>query len=174
MSAMMIFSHTPAWVWGLLVALLLLGLSQTRQRQVAPWRLWLLPAALSLWGLWSMRGNFQAVPLALPVWALCAGGAAHAVSSRQAAPGVRWLADAGRWQLPGSWLPLVVIVLIFCTRYASTVASVIVPGFGSLWKAQLPLMALLGGACGLLWGRSLQVLWVRTRARVGVQAQVQA
>jgi hypothetical protein len=121
-----------------------------------------------------MRGSFQAVPMALPVWALCAGGAAHAVGSRGAAPGVRWLADAGRWQLPGSWLPLVVIVLIFCTRYASTVASVIVPGFGSLWKAQLPLMALLGGACGLLWGRSLQVLWVRTRARVGVQAQVQA
>jgi len=38
-----ILSHTPVWVWGLLAALMALGFSQTRQRRLAPWRLLMLP-----------------------------------------------------------------------------------------------------------------------------------
>ena len=59
-----ILSHTPIYVWVLLVALLALGFSQTWDRQVAPPRLLLLPLVLLGLGLWSMAPNFVAMPLA--------------------------------------------------------------------------------------------------------------
>ena len=47
-----ILSHTPVWVWGLLAALMALSFSQTRQRDVAPWRLPCKPDSTSTHQAW--------------------------------------------------------------------------------------------------------------------------
>lgn len=62
-----ILANTPAWVWGLLLALLLLGVSQARARRLTPPRLLILPllmCLLSLAGTWSSFGPAPAVTLA--------------------------------------------------------------------------------------------------------------
>ena len=62
-----ILRHTPPWVWALAAGLLLLGLSQLRERRVAPVRLWVLPGVLLGMGLWSLSQSFTPPWLALLV-----------------------------------------------------------------------------------------------------------
>jgi len=39
----MILQHTPGWVWGLLALLVVIGLAQTRSREMSPARISTLP-----------------------------------------------------------------------------------------------------------------------------------
>jgi hypothetical protein len=157
MDILTIFKHTPLWVWALLAALLALGLSQLRQRRVAPLRLLILPAVLLGLGLWSMSGAFVKLPLVALAWllALAAGGALGWQLPRPAA--ARWLADERRLLLPGSVLPLIVILTIFSLRYGSSVALALHPEWRADAAVQLPLALLFGAISGLLLGRTLRL-----------------
>lgn len=153
-----IVQHTPPWVWGLLSALLCLGLWQRRTRSLAPAALLGLPLGLLALGLWSMLPGFMAQPLTALLW-LAAGLLMLAWARRWPAPhGTRWLADEGRLLLPGSWLPLVLIVAIFGLRYASGVSQALHPQWSSLMAFQAPLALGFGGLAGVFLGRALGLL----------------
>jgi hypothetical protein len=153
-----IVRFTPSWVWGLLAALLLLGLWQTRPRTVARAQLLALPLALLALGLWSMRAGFVVQPSALVLW-LVALGALLALGQRlPRPPGARWQSDTARLQLPGSWLPMAMIVGIFTLRYAISVAQALHPAWRSAPEVLLPVAALYGAMAGLLLGRALGLL----------------
>ena len=150
--------HTPLWVWGLLSALLCLGLWQRRTRRVAPPALLGLPLGLLLLGLWSMLPGFQGQPLTALMW-LAAGLLMLAWSRRWPAPrGTRWLATEDRLLLPGSWLPLALIVAIFSLRYASGVSLALHPQWAASLAFQAPLALGFGGLAGLFLGRALGLL----------------
>jgi hypothetical protein len=150
-----ILRHTPPWVWAMLVALLALGLSQLRQRRVAPLRLLLLPAVLLVLGLWSMGPAFVQLPLVALAWLLALAGGV-ALGRRLPRPAAaRWLADERRLLLPGSVLPLLVILLVFSLRYSSGVAMALHPEWRADVAVQLPLSLLFGWITGMLLGRSL-------------------
>lgn len=157
MDILTILQHTPPWVWGLLAALVALGLAQLRQRRVAPLRLLILPAVLLGLGLWSMGGVFLQLPLVALAWllALAAGATLGWQLPRPAA--ARWLAEERRLLLPGSVLPLFVILVIFGLRYASGVAMALHPEWRAAGHVQLPLALLFGAISGLLLGRSLRL-----------------
>lgn len=116
-----IVTHTPPWVFALLVGLLVFGFVQTRDRNVKRFAAYLLPVgmiALSIAGVQSSFG-FTLVPVAL--WA-----AGLVVTTLI---GFRFFRDkrvsfvAGKksFYIPGSWAPLVVIMAIFFTKYAVAV-----------------------------------------------------
>ena len=152
-----ILRHTPMAVWAALAALVGLGLSRTRPRLVSRWRLLTLPVALGVAGLASLALGFRS-PWVLLVWALAF--AALLVLARRLPPpsGLRWDAAAARLLLPGSWLPLAVILVLFGLRYASAVATALHPE----WQHALALRLLLAGASGavsgLLLGRAFGLL----------------
>lgn len=160
-----ILQHTPIWVWAMLAALSALGLSQLRPRRVAPLRLLVLPAVLLGLGLWSMGGAFVKLPLVALAWllALAAGGALGWQLPRPAA--ARWLADERRLLLPGSVVPLLVILAIFSLRYASGVAMALHPEWRADGHVQLPLALLFGAISGLLAGRTLRLYGLARPAR---------
>jgi hypothetical protein len=157
-----ILIHTPLWVWGLLAALLVLGVLQSRPRQVARWQLLALPLALLLLGLWSMAPGFAAQPLAAVVWlASLALGMRWGLKLPRAAA-TRWMPDQQRVHLPGSWVPMVIIMTIFVLRYVTGVAQAMHPE----WRSQLHVQALLAVAFGVLSGVFLgraAGLWTLTR-----------
>jgi hypothetical protein len=159
-----IVSNTPVWVWGLLAALVALGLSQTRSRTVAPARLLALPLALMGLGLWSMARGFAAVPLAALCWASMLV-LSSSLSRRLPRPaGARWLAAEGRLHLPGSWLPMAVILAIFSLRYVMGVGQAFNPEWRTAAAVQLPLAAVYGTISGLLLGRALCLMQLRPAA----------
>ena len=150
-----IVTHTPFWVWGLLGALVVLGLWQRQERRVRPFQLLLLPAVLMAMGLWSMAPGFVSQPVSGLIWLLAVAGACW-LGLRLPRPGAaRWLPDVGQLQLPGSWVPMVIIVSIFSLRYATGVGLAFNPHWRSLAAVQWPLAAVFGLLSGVFLGRAL-------------------
>ena len=153
-----ILLHTPLWVWALLAALLALGLSQRRDRRVRRVQLLALPLSLLALGLWSMAPGFVAQPVAAVLW-LSAIAAATLLGLRLPRPAAaRWLADEARLFLPGSWLPLVLIVTIFSLRYAAGVGQGLHPEWRAMASVQWPLALVFGALSGIFLGRALGLL----------------
>ncbi len=152
---MQILIHTPVWVWFLLTALLALGLWQTRQRQVRRGQLLALPLALLGLGLWSMAPGFLAQPLLALVWLSALLGAVQLGKRLPKPAAARWLADEQRLLLPGSWLPMAIIVSVFSLRYATGVLLALNPEWRALATVQLPLALAFGSLSGIFLGRAL-------------------
>jgi hypothetical protein len=113
-----IINHTPRWVFGLFIALVLLGMQQTRTRTVTMTRMTLLPLAmlaLSFWGVWNA---FDGSAVGVACWLGAMLGAALFAQRFDFSSNVRFLPDTRSFIMPGSWLPLVLMMAIFFTKYA--------------------------------------------------------
>lgn len=126
-----IVQHTPVWVWGLLAALVALGLSQTRDREMSLARITVVPLVLlglSLSGVFSAFGH---IPVALGGWG--AGFGAALAFGRQfiAVRGAAWSAQRGQLQVPGSWMPLVLILGLFGVKYLAGASLATHPALAS-------------------------------------------
>lgn len=153
-----ILSKTPLWVWAIASALLALGLWQRRTRRVAPAALPALPLAMLALGLWTMAPGFAAQPLTAATWLLALGLAMQVGHRLPLAGGVRWLAAEKRLHVPGSWLPLALMMGIFSLRYASAVALTLQPAWRSALPIQLGLSLAFGALGGFFLGRTLKLL----------------
>jgi len=153
-----ILSHTPVWVWGLLAALMALGFSQTRQRRLAPSRLLMLPLVLLGLGLWSMVPGFMALPISALVWVAALGAGVALLVGRPAQAGAAWRPAEQRLKLPGSWVPMLLILGVFSLRYAANVGMALNPGWRNAPELLLPLALLYGAFSGLFLGRALALL----------------
>ena len=152
-----ILIHTPVWVWLMLAGLIALGLLQMRPRRLRPMQLLMLPAALMGLGLWSMAPVLQAQPVIGLLW-LVALVLATALARGRPVRHATWLPASRQLQLPGSVVPLAVILAIFSLRYASGVGHALHPEWRALMAVQAPLALLFGGINGLLLGRTLGLL----------------
>ena len=68
-----ILEHTPIWVWIVFGAVMLLGLQQSRTRDVSIARATILPFVMIVLSLSGVIGAFGPVPLALLAWAAGVG-----------------------------------------------------------------------------------------------------
>lgn len=152
-----IVHHTPVAVWAGLAALVALGLSRLRPRSLSTVRLFALPALLGTLGLASLLLDFGSLLVVL-VWAMAFALAAWAARRLPAPRGLAWDAAAARLLLPGSWLPLGVMLAMFVVRYASAVAAALHPEWRHTATLGLPLALASGAVSGLLLGRSLGLL----------------
>jgi hypothetical protein len=150
-------SHTPAWVFALFAFVLALGVRQLRETRVRPARLLLTPAvavALSASGVVSAFGA-RAAPLT--AWLVSAAFALGAALWR-GRPGVQYEPATRTFRLPGSAAPLALMMGIFFTKYAVTVALTVHPELRHGPLLSTAASALYGGFSGLFAGRALWVL----------------
>jgi hypothetical protein len=116
-----ILSHTPVWVYGLFFALVVFGLMQTRTRTVGKIPALLLPVGmfgLSLWGIYSSFG-FRTIPLAAWGMAMAVATVVWYTFFRDKA--IHFEATDGKFFMPASWIPLVVMMAIFFAKYVYAV-----------------------------------------------------
>ncbi|MBT9507000.1 MAG: hypothetical protein IV109_10400 [Rhodoferax sp.] len=153
-----ILANTPRWVWVLLVALLWLGLSQAVTRTASLKRITLMPLAMIGLSLYGTVAAFGAEPQVLLVW-LCAGGLMAALVLQQP------LQDAThfdtwkrRFTLPGSWVPLMLILGIFMTRYIVGAVTAMQPALAHDASFSLAFGALYGAFSGVFLARAAR-LW---------------
>ena len=112
-------------------------------------------------GLWSTASNFASPLLPLLAWGL-ALGAGVLLGRRLPAPaGTAW--DGARLLLPGSAIPLVIIITIFLLRYVGSIALVMHPAWRAASEVALPMAAAFGLIGGVLLGRSLGLLALTRR-----------
>ena len=109
---------TPAWVWVLLVFLIIRGVQAAKPGVVRPWRLAILPILFTLLGL---HGLITVLPPGVLPWIIWLAALAMSIplglSMAQATP-VRADHQHKLMALPGSWSTLILILCIFASKYA--------------------------------------------------------
>lgn len=163
-AALDIVRGTPSWVGALLFALIALGTSAARERRVAVLQLALLPLAmlgLALWGVQSAFGAGGHLPALLLLWAACFGALAAWGRHGAAPAGTVWDAATRRFRLPGSWMPMALILGIFLLKYGIGVQLALEPALARHTGFALAVTALYGLLSGWLAARTLRVLRLR-------------
>ena len=153
--------HTPAWVWGLLAALLATGIAQLRDRTAGLMRIGLLPLAMTALSLWGLAGAFGASPMLARLvltWTAVAAIAFVVIARADAPSGTRYDAATRTFHLPGSWVPLATILGIFVTRYLVNVDVAVTPALAGDAGYTLAVSALYGVFTGVFLGRAAR-LW---------------
>lgn len=137
--------HTPIWAWGILAAIVLLGALQMRDHAMSRLRLLAMPLGMGGYSLWGAAAAFGVQAPVLLGWA---AGLSIALASkvRVGRPGqVR--ADGG-FAVPGSPLPLLLMLAVFVLRYAVAVSLVLHP----TWRVEAGFALSASVAAGFLSG----------------------
>ena len=154
-----IVSHTPAWVFVVFAVLIGIGVRQLQPRVVSRRRLIVLPLVVAAYSLHGVSTASHGSPLALTMW-LVAVLVAFLLTYMSPPDGaVSETADTVR--VPGSWVPMVVIVGLFAARYVYNVMLAMHPDVSHSGSFMALFSALFGFLGGLLLSRSV-LLHVRT------------
>ena len=139
-----IVQHTPLRVWLMLAGLVALGLSQARTRELSLLRVTVLPFVLLALSLAGTKNSFGVQPVALIAW-MAGVSVALALPKRTVATrGATWSAATRSLHVPGSWLPLVLIVGSFAIKYVAGAGLAVHPALAS--------NTLFAGLCSLGFG----------------------
>jgi hypothetical protein len=118
-----IVSHTPLWVFGLLVLLAAMGIVAMRTRLVRLPRVLITPAVFIVWGIEGLVTKPQFSSLLAGEWVLAlAAGAVLAVATTRP-PALRVDRARSLIHLPGSVRPLIRIMVVFFAKYGLAVAA---------------------------------------------------
>jgi len=165
-----ILTNTPTWVWGLLAALLALGISQMFTRTAGLARVMLLPAAMTGLALYGIVSAFGAAPATLLAWCTAAALALPALLARPMPAGIRYDTATRRFTLPGSALPLLLILGIFLTKYAVGATLAMQPTLANESVFTLTVAVLYGLFSGIFLGRALRLWRLAKRPVVALAA----
>jgi hypothetical protein len=134
-----IITHTPVWVWFILLFLIWRGLGSTLTRDIGLTRLVLMPCVLLVLSLWSAfsAGISSAILAGLAIGALAGVAAGLVLERRNPATNL----GNGRIRVPGEWTTLIVILVVFLTRYIRVVAGIMAPALA----ASAPFLIVMGG-----------------------------
>ena len=155
-----ILSHTPTFVWILLVALIGLGVRQMRPRRLGLGRVAVVPLLVIALSLANIVLGGARPGVALAIWALAFGLVAYGGGGLFAVRGARLLPGGAEVEVPGSRVPLVLILSLFVTKYVAAVMIAMQPVLAGdlLYVATT---SALSGACSAVFyarARSLRSL----------------
>lgn len=112
-----IISHTPIWVYALFFVLLVFGLIQTRTRTVSKITALLLPAGMTALSLTGIYSSFGLTTIPLATWGMAMAIATIVGYTFFRDKRIYCNATDGKFFIPGSWVPLVVMMAIFFAKY---------------------------------------------------------
>jgi hypothetical protein len=118
-----ILSKTPAWVFGLFFLLLGFGFMQARTRSVSKIPALSLPAGMIALSLAGINSSFGLTAVPLVSWAIALAIATSIGYGFFRDRKVGFNATTGRFLIPGSWMPLTVIMAIFFAKYVYAVMN---------------------------------------------------
>ena len=162
-----VLKGTPAWVWAIFVALVVLGVNQLRARVVARYTVLIAPVVFLLVGLMaSGRG-----PIGFSAWALTLlASAAFTYFVWQPTAGARYDASTDRLNLPGSLIPMLLMLAIFLLNYVINVALAINPALRSELSWQVGPAVMFGALSGVYIGRALTLFCMNRRSQTALPA----
>lgn len=160
-----IIRHTPYWVWFALAFLLRRGYVMSQPHRIAQARVTLLPAVMLLLSLTGVISAFGVRPEVLLCWA--AAGLALAIYEAQRRgpiPGASYLPQERAFAMPGSWMPLLLFLLIFAVKYGVGVTMALHGPLSRSGGFALGAAVAYGSISGVFLGRALRLWQVRRLA----------
>ena len=161
-----IFSHTPLYVWAILGFLVYRGVLASRAREVTLRKLCIIPLVMLALSLSGVHGSFGFDGMAPFAWVTGALAGAALAWSLTDARKLTACPERGSVQLPGSWLPLILMMSIFCMKYAVAVALAIVPAYAQAGSFVVPVCLAYGCFSGLFLGGLLRTMAVYRQAHM--------
>lgn len=155
-----VLAATPTWVWLLLAGLLSLGVSMLRSKTIGVLRAAIMPVAmtgLSLWGAISAFSHSAIYAYVLLAWAVAAVLLAAVVGRMTPPAGTAFNPQDRTFTVPGSWVPLVLIVGIFLVKYVVGVEVAMNPGLAQDSSYSLTYGVVYGAFSGIFTGRSIRL-----------------
>lgn len=153
-----IFMHTPKWVYILFATLLWLGARQLFAHGLGLFRVTLLPVVMTGLSIFGVASAFGDSPSALLAWAAAALVLLAFVLGRPVPQGIRYEPASRSFSMPGSAVPLVLMMGIFFTKYGVGVLLALHPRLAHQADFAVVISALYGCFTGLFAGRALR-LW---------------
>lgn len=160
--------HTPWFVWGILALCIVMGVRQLHDQRQSRLRLMAVPAIWTAFGLWGMTSAFGLQPQTLAAWALGLGLVVAGLSQIAWPRGVRFDGATGLFHVPGSWVPMAMIMGIFMAKYIVGVSLAMAPQLAQLAPFGLGVGLLYGALSGLFIARAISVLRRGQPAAVGL------
>ncbi|MGC4076917.1 MAG: hypothetical protein QM702_07750 [Rubrivivax sp.] len=159
-----ILLHTPRWVFIVLAVLVVMGVRASRPQRASLRRCVGLPLALAAVSLLGTTSAFGTQPAALLAWALALAAGLTAMQRAIDTSGVRYAPDTGLFALPGSWLPLALMMAIFAVKFGAGVVLAVQPQAREAAPVVLGVSAAYGLFSGLFLGRAMALWAVARRA----------
>ena len=152
-----IIRHTPVWVWAVLAKLVVVGLWQTRARQMGVLRVTVLPLVMIALSLGGVLSVFAHLPAAIGGWAAGVGAALAFGRNLVTVRGAHWSPRTAALHVPGSWLPLTLVLVLFAIKYVAAASLALHPLLAT--DAAFAGACCLGVGClsGLFLARSLSL-----------------
>ena len=154
---MEIVTHTPLWVPAVFVGLLALGYSQTADRAATRARVTTLPIIFTLLSIGGVLSSFGPDIAGILAWI---GGLLVAVGYNRLVPapvGVRYDPASRRFHLPGSWVPLALMMLIFAAKYVVGATTALNPAAVHTLPFVVVLSCVFGLGSGTFIARFLRI-----------------
>lgn len=153
----MILRHTPYWVWGVLGYLIYVGIKASQPRQQSVMRIWVVPLVFMVWGV-SAIFHTLLMPLAAAGGFLLTLIVGLGIGWTLGKTSGAYLPESCVFQRTGSWWPLGLMLLTFCSRFYFSVQLARFPEL-----ARDPAFCLLSGmasgiTAGIFSGVSLRLL----------------
>lgn len=153
-----IILSTPHWVWGLLTALLWLGLKQARPNRVGLRRVTLMPLAMVGLSVYGTVSVFEVQPGVLLAWLIAAASLAAFVLTGSQPRNARYDAATRTLHQLGSWVPLALMMGLFATKYAVGVATSLQPALAHDARFALAVASLYGAFSGIFIARAARLM----------------
>jgi len=160
-----IILRTPHWVWGLLAALLLLGFKQARPNRMGLRRATVVPLVMVGLSVFGTVSVFGALPGVLLAWLMAAAGLAAFVLTGPQPRSAHYDAVTRTLHLPGSWVPLILMMGLFATKYAVGVSTSLQPALAHDAHFALAVAGLYGAFSGIFIARAARLLRLAQRDR---------
>ncbi|QBB70368.1 hypothetical protein ELE36_08305 [Pseudolysobacter antarcticus] len=158
-----ILVHTPVWVWMILAFLIYRGLLASRDREVSRWQMCIVPAVFLWLSLDGIARSFGSQHGAVLAWAF----------GVLAGVGIAWLSfDAQRMSLlpdgktvfvRGSWKPMLLMMAIFLTKYATGIALAMQPARAQNLGFVVAVCLLYGMCNGMFFAQLLRLFTLQRR-----------
>lgn len=167
-AALTIVQRTPLWVWGLLAGLVVMALSQWRDRHIGLRRAVLPALGLAGFSIISLAGDLRQTAWmgpALALWLVAVGSVLLIGAGRPPRSGTRYDPATRRFFLPGTGVTLLTVLAIFSLKYGVGVELAMQPELRHSAAFTFTLAALYGAINGLFALHPL-ALWHMARRPV--------
>lgn len=163
-----ILNHTPTYVWAILAFLLYRGVAASRDRVLSYRSAFIIPGVMLALGWQSVANGFGMETPAGAAWLL--GMLAGAALAWLRSGPVTVDRAAGTVMQRGSWMPLALMLAIFCSKYAVAVALSIAPALRGDLRFALPVCLGFGLFNGVFLGRLLRIVAAWNAGRGAIAA----
>lgn len=159
-----IITYTPFWVWAVFALLLWLGFKQSLPSAPGVLRVTLVPLAMLGLSLYGAVSVFSLTINLLLAWGCSAVLAAAIAVGQPLEMQTYYNSWMQRFELPGSWVPLVLMMGIFITKYGVSITAAMRPDVLHTSIFSYGICAIYGGLSGVFAGRALR-LWRLVRGQ---------